>query len=329
MAMQQLRSIENNTPASATDVSWNFGTIETFVNNNVVNTDGSRPMIGQLTLPGNPTQDRHAIPKEYADALIPVGMIVDFAGDTAPSGWFLCDGSALIRSEHPQLFAVCGTRFNDPDNPIGETQFRLPNFEDRVSLGVGANTSGSTGGSNDAVVAEHTHTSRVHKHGTQAHGHTINSHSHTSAAHSHTMPSHSHSMNNHYHSDGSLKIDTSEFWPGGQGWLGTGSSGSGGQEYNVSNSPAFYEFSQQINDPQISGSTGGPNSANTASVDPGDTNSRTPGSTGTTGLTTNQSGSNPDTLAKKPGNVTDTGVDGTDLNLPQYVAVHKIIRGDG
>jgi microcystin-dependent protein len=36
----------------------------------------------------------------------PTGMIAPFAGNTAPSGWLICDGSAVSRASYPGLFAV-------------------------------------------------------------------------------------------------------------------------------------------------------------------------------------------------------------------------------
>ena len=191
MGMQQLRSIENNTPASATDVSFNFGTIETFVNNNLVNTDGSSVMTGQLVLAGNPTSDRHAAPKEYVDAVQPVGMIVDFAGATAPSGWLLCNGDIKNQVEYPALYAVCGATYNTGGE--GGTQFRLPNFTDRSSVGTGANAVGATGG--DADVKAHTHTASggSHSHTGAAHTHDLRNHTHAGAAHTHTI-AHNHTI---------------------------------------------------------------------------------------------------------------------------------------
>ena len=37
-----------------------------------------------------------------------VGMIASFATDVSPSGWLVCDGSALSRSTYSILFSVIG-----------------------------------------------------------------------------------------------------------------------------------------------------------------------------------------------------------------------------
>src|SRR5262252_2175272 len=46
-----------------------------------------------------------------ANAVLPAGMIVDFGGATAPTGWLLCDGSAVSRTTYATLFAAIGTGY--------------------------------------------------------------------------------------------------------------------------------------------------------------------------------------------------------------------------
>lgn len=58
----------------------------------------------------------------YADA--PLGAILSYGGDTAPTGWLLCDGSAVSRTTYAQLFEVIGTKYGPGD---GSTTFNLPN----------------------------------------------------------------------------------------------------------------------------------------------------------------------------------------------------------
>src|SRR5690606_26311907 len=82
--------------------------------------------------------------------LSPTGAVIPFAGSSAPAGWLLCDGSAVLRSEYPDLFAVVGTTYGAGD---GSTTFNLPDLRQRFPLGK-ANTGtgsqlGETGGSID------------------------------------------------------------------------------------------------------------------------------------------------------------------------------------
>lgn len=53
----------------------------------------------------------------------PTGVLQDFAGNNAPDGWLLCDGSEVSRTEYAALFAVIGTTYGVGD---GSTTFNLP-----------------------------------------------------------------------------------------------------------------------------------------------------------------------------------------------------------
>jgi microcystin-dependent protein len=82
----------------------------------------------------------------------PTGGLIMWGTGTAPSGWLLCDGTAVNRTTYAALFAVVGTTFGVGD---GSTTFNLPNYTNRMPYGT---TVGATGGSADAVVVTHTHT---------------------------------------------------------------------------------------------------------------------------------------------------------------------------
>lgn len=75
---------------------------------------------------------------------------------SAPSGYLLCDGTAVSRTTYATLFGVVGTTFGTGD---GSTTFNLPNYQDRMPIGKGtiATAVGITGGSTDAIVVSHTH----------------------------------------------------------------------------------------------------------------------------------------------------------------------------
>ena len=259
MTMQQLRSIVNDTPANAIDVSWNFGTIENQINTSLIDRDGTVAMTGQLTLLGAPTQALHAAPKEYVDAAQPVGMIVDYGGTAAPSGWLLCEGAIVNQSSYPLLFAVVGTAFNTGGE--GGTQFRLPDFRSRSAVHPSAvQVRGATGGNADL----------------KAHSHTQNSHIHTMGTHTHTM--------NHNHPSATTNSDTHNHTLLANGIaadyvdipnyamfrnLAAGSDFYGALGQNRIDFPttATDEHSHSLDLPSYSGNTG--------PIDPGDTNSAT------------------------------------------------------
>lgn len=63
---------------------------------------------------------------------MPVGSLLAFAGSTSPSGYLLCDGSAISRTEYSSLFTVVGTTYGIGDNA---TTFNLPDLRGRVAVG--------------------------------------------------------------------------------------------------------------------------------------------------------------------------------------------------
>ena len=78
----------------------------------------------------------------------PVGAIMPYGGSTAPTGWLLCDGSAVSRTTYAALYAVIGTTYGSGD---GNTTFNLPDL-DFLLKGVKGNgmTLGLSDGTNNA-----------------------------------------------------------------------------------------------------------------------------------------------------------------------------------
>ena len=102
-----------------------------------------------------------------ADVAEPPGVMKQFAGATAPSGWLLCNGAAVSRTTYANLFSAIGTAFGTGD---GVTTFNVPNAQNRVLVGAGGLYSrGATGGSKDAVVVAHTHTGSTNTTGEHQH----------------------------------------------------------------------------------------------------------------------------------------------------------------
>lgn len=104
--------------------------------------------------------DPTAGPAALIAALIPTGLTSPYAGSTAPSGWLICDGSAISRTTYAALFAIVGTTYGIGN---GSTTFNLPDLRDRTVRGKsGSTTLGATAG-NDAVTLtlaqiDHQHT---------------------------------------------------------------------------------------------------------------------------------------------------------------------------
>lgn len=67
--------------------------------------------------------------------VMPAGVILPFAGTTAPNGFLLCDGSEQLISSYPVLFAAIGTTYNGAAPLVGASTFRVPDLRGRFALG--------------------------------------------------------------------------------------------------------------------------------------------------------------------------------------------------
>jgi microcystin-dependent protein len=102
---------------------------------------------------------------------LPVGSVLPFAGAAAPSGFLLCDGTAVSRATYAALFAVIGTTYGVGN---GTTTFNLPNLKGRIPVGLDAaqtefDALAETGGAkthalSTAEMASHTHSGPAHTH---------------------------------------------------------------------------------------------------------------------------------------------------------------------
>lgn len=114
------------------------------------------------------------------------GMIIAYGGSAAPSGWLLCDGSAVSRTTYAALFAVISENFGQGDN---STTFNVPDLRGRFLRGVdggagndpdaasrtaiatGGNTGDAVGSLQGEEYKSHTHTQDAHGHGVTDPGH--------------------------------------------------------------------------------------------------------------------------------------------------------------
>jgi microcystin-dependent protein len=117
----------------------------------------------------------------HGQPIVPVGMVVEFAGTSAPNGWLLCFGQAISRTTYSALFTALGTTYGAGD---GSTTFNLPDCRGRVTAGkddmggasanrltnqsggLNGDTLGATGGAETHMLSStempsHTHTATV------------------------------------------------------------------------------------------------------------------------------------------------------------------------
>ena len=126
---------------------------------------------------------------------LPAGVTVPYAGATSPTGWLLCNGQAVSRTNYSRLFAAIGTTYGVGD---GSTTFNVPDLRECNPVGIGKRASGVTnhneltlGGFQDDQYQQHSHGVEGNTGSTQP--------TFTGTAHSHSFtPSGSISSHNHY-----------------------------------------------------------------------------------------------------------------------------------
>lgn len=91
----------------------------------------------------------------------PPGSVQMYTAATAPTGWLLCDGTAVSRTTYAGLFAIISTAYGVGD---GSTTFNLPDVQQKFPLGKAASGTGSTLGGSGGTI-DHTHTAPAHYHG--------------------------------------------------------------------------------------------------------------------------------------------------------------------
>ena len=133
---------------------------------------------------------------------IPVGSLQAYAGANAPYSWLLCDGSAVSRTQYPDLYSALGTAYGAGD---GSTTFNIPDMRGRHPVGAGAGVGTATSGSGTVSGGTLTTRTRGQWGGEENHLNTsaesgLPSHNHTAsqASHSHnvTDPGFTPSVNN-------------------------------------------------------------------------------------------------------------------------------------
>jgi len=128
------------------------------------------------------------LPAPASDA---TGTYKLFAGTVAPSGYLICDGSAVSRTTYATLFSLVGTSFGAGD---GSTTFNLPDLQGRsaVSVAPTGHVDVNAIGKNEGITLanrrpRHNHTNGV----TASHNMTLPDHSH---GHNFSLPQHAHGV---------------------------------------------------------------------------------------------------------------------------------------
>jgi len=118
-------------------------------------TDTSRAPLASPALSGAPTAPTPAATDSstaiattaFVRSILPAGVMMAYGGAAAPTGWLLCDGTAVSRTTFAALFAAISTTFGAGD---GSTTFNVPDLRGRVPVGKNAATFATLGGTGGA-----------------------------------------------------------------------------------------------------------------------------------------------------------------------------------
>jgi len=112
----------NGTNADGTQVNSNFTSVVNFLNTEVVQRDASVAFTAIPSLPAtDPTTANQAVRKSYVDNYTPAGVITQYGGSSAPTGWLLCQGQAISRTNslYTRLFTAISTTYGAGDGTTG------------------------------------------------------------------------------------------------------------------------------------------------------------------------------------------------------------------
>ncbi len=100
-----------------------------------INDDGEMSPRTKLALVG------YAYTAQSSADGVPSGAVMAWTTNSAPTGWLLCDGSAVSRTDYADLFNLIGTTYGAGD---GSNTFNLPNLQGRVEVGKSRDTEFAT-----------------------------------------------------------------------------------------------------------------------------------------------------------------------------------------
>ena len=113
-----------------------------------VSVSGNVAVAGNVSVAGNVCASAFYGDGSNLTGGMPTGAIMPYAVTAAPSGYLLCDGSAVSRSTYSALFTVVSSLYGNGD---GSSTFNVPDLRGRFMAGYNAATSRLTSVSSDMV----------------------------------------------------------------------------------------------------------------------------------------------------------------------------------
>jgi microcystin-dependent protein len=123
--------------------------------------------------------------------VLPLGIPYPYCGSAAPTGFLLCDGTAVSRTTYANLFAVLGVSYGAGN---GSTTFNLPDMRGRIPVGLGTHVDVNALGDNEGEATvgnrrpKHKHTVSIATQAAHSHGASGSTSSGGSHDHSYTSP---------------------------------------------------------------------------------------------------------------------------------------------
>lgn len=100
---------------------------------NIIDANVTTDKIADASITSAKIADGAISGSKFADGVaLAEGMVMPYAGSTAPSGWLMCYGQAVSRTTYSALYAICGTTYGAGD---GSTTFNVPDLRGRVVAG--------------------------------------------------------------------------------------------------------------------------------------------------------------------------------------------------
>lgn len=135
------QTLLDDADAASARATLGLGTISTLSSISTSNIDDNAINATKLNISGNGTSGQYVTSDgdgSFSYTTPPSvssfasGMLMPYAGATAPSGWLLCYGQAISRTTYADLFAALGTTYGVGD---GSTTFNLPDLRGRTIAG--------------------------------------------------------------------------------------------------------------------------------------------------------------------------------------------------